>query len=114
MRQAGVLAAAGIVALQKMVSRLAEDHANAHRLAGGLARIPGVSIQPERVQSNIVTFDFPSSISKPEFMPGMEARGVRVLYRGGRRIRAVTHRLVSAADIDEALTRIEQLVKELS
>ena len=114
MRQAGVLAAAGIVALQKMVGRLAEDHANARRLADGLDRIPGFCIQPDRVQTNIVTFDFPSAISPPEFMPAMDTCGVRVLYRGGRRIRAVTHRMVSAADIDEALTRIEQVIKELS
>ena len=114
MRQAGVLAAAGIVALKKMIGRLAEDHANARRLADGLAGIPGVSIQPDRVQTNIITFDFPSAISPPDFMPAMDARGVRVLYRGGRRIRAVTHRLVSTADVDEALTRIEQVIKELS
>ena len=97
-----------------MIGHLAEDHANARRLADGLARIPGVSIQPDRVQTNIITFDFPSAISPPECMPAMDTRGVRVLYRGGRRIRAVTHRMVSAADIDEALTRIEQVIKELS
>ncbi|MBA7666283.1 L-allo-threonine aldolase [subsurface metagenome] len=114
MRQAGVIAAAGIVALQKMVSRLAEDHANARRLAYGLARIPGITIQPERVQTNIVNFEFPPIISGPKFVQQAEARGVKFRSRGGRRIRAVTHRMVSVADVDEALERIGQLVRELS
>ena len=110
MRQAGVIAAAGIVAIQKMVSRLAEDHASARRLADGLARIPGFTIQPEKVQTNIVNFEFPSST--PQFKPQAEARGVKFLYRGERSVRAVTHRMVSAADIDEALERLDRLVRE--
>ncbi|MFC1931332.1 low-specificity L-threonine aldolase [Chloroflexota bacterium] len=114
MRQAGVIAAAGIVALQKMVDRLAEDHANAKRLAHGLARIPGFTVHPEKVQTNIVNFEFPSNIPAPEFIQQAEARGVKFLSRGGHKIRTVTHYMVSAEDIDEALARIEQIVKELS
>ena len=114
MRQAGVIAAAGIVAVQKMVSRLAEDHANARKLAEGLASIPGISIRPEKVQTNIVNFESPAAISGPEFIRRMDAQGVRVINRGGRQVRAVTNRMVSAADIDEALERIEQLARELS
>jgi threonine aldolase len=110
MRQAGVMAAAGIVALQKMVSRLAEDHANAKRLSYGLANIPGVSIHPEDFKTNIVNFEFPATV--PEFVPQINARGIRLLLRGGQKVRAVTHRMVNAADIDEALERIERLVKE--
>ena len=110
MRQAGVIAAAGIVAIQKMVNRLAEDHANARRLAEGLARIPGFAVHPDKVQTNIVNFDFP--LATPDFQPQAEARGVKFLYRGERSVRAVTHRMVSAADIDEALERLERLVKE--
>ena len=113
MRQAGAIAAAGIIALQKMVSRLAEDHVTAQRLAHGLARIHGVTAHPEKVQTNIVMFEFPSTISKSDFMQQAEGRGVKLLYRGGQRVRAVTHRMVSAADIDEALNRIELLVKKL-
>ena len=56
MRQAGILAAAGIVALNEMVDRLAEDHANARRLADGLANIPGIAIEPETVETNILFF----------------------------------------------------------
>ena len=114
MRQAGVIAAAGIVALQKMVSRLAEDHANARKLAEGLAGIPGISLRPEKVRTNIVNFESPAAISGPEFIQRMHARGVRVINRGGWKVRAVTNRMVSTEDIDEALARIDRLVKELS
>ena len=113
MRQAGVIAAAGIVALQKMVSRLAEDHANARKLAEGLAGIPGISLRPEKVRTNIVNFESPAAISGPEFIQRMHARGVRVINRGGRKVRAVTNSMVSTEDIDEALARIDRLVKEL-
>jgi len=114
MRQAGVIAAAGIVALQKMVSRLAEDHAAASRLAYGLALIPGINICPEKVQTNIVMFESPAAISGTEFIQRMNTKGVRFINRGGRMVRAVTHRMVNEADIDEALERIGLLVRELS
>ena len=110
MRQAGVIAAAGIVALEKMIGRLAEDHANARRFAEGLSKIPGFTLNLERVQTNIVNFEFPPNIA--DFVPRAAARGVKFNSRGGRRVRAVTHRMVSAGDIDEALVRLEKLVKE--
>jgi len=113
MRQAGVIAAAGMVALQKMINRLAEDHATALRLAYGLSQIPGIIINPEKVQTNIVMFESPSGILASELTQRMDAQGVGLLPRGGQRIRAVTHRMVGAADIDEALNRIELVVKEL-
>ena len=113
MRQAGVIAAAGIVALEKMVSRLVEDHANALRLAHGLARIPGITINPEKVQTSIVLFESPSIISGTELAQRMDAQGVKLLPRGGQKIRAVTHRMVGATDIDEALNRFELVMKEL-
>ena len=113
MRQAGVIAAAGIVALEKMVSRLVEDHANALRLAHGLARIPDITINPEKVQTSIVLFESPSIISGTELAQRMDAQGVKLLPRGGQKIRAVTHRMVGATDIDEALNRFELVMKEL-
>ena len=113
MRQAGVIAAAGIVALQKMVSRLVDDHTTAQRLAYGLARIPGISVYQERVQTNIVMFESPTTIPGTEFTQRMDTRGVKCGSRGGRRVRAVTHRMVSDTDVDEALGRIDLLVKEL-
>jgi len=113
MRQAGVIAAAGIVALQKMVSRLVEDHVSARHLAYGLACIPGVTVHPEKVQTNIVNFESPATISGTGFIQRMDAHGVRFTERGGRRVRAVTHRMVSAVDVDEALERIDLVVREL-
>jgi len=114
MRQAGVIAAAGIVALQKMVSRLEEDHINAKRLAYGLANIPGISINPEKVQTNFAMFELPPTISGSEFIQRTDAQKIRVTYRwGGRVVRAVTHRMVSTADVDEAVERITLLMREL-
>ncbi|MCJ7605598.1 MAG: low-specificity L-threonine aldolase [Dehalococcoidales bacterium] len=114
MRQAGIIAAAGIVALEKMVDRLADDHANARKLAYGLDSIPGITIQPERFQTNIVVFEPPADIPVSEFIREMAERGVRVGGIGGRQVRAVTHRMVNADDIDEALKRIELLAKEIA
>ena len=114
MRQAGVIAAAGIVALQEMVSRLADDHANAKRLVYGLSHIPGITVWPDRTQTNIVMFEAPPDVSISEFIRQLDLRGIKVLYRGGLRFRAVTHWMVTEADIDEALERINQLVRELS
>ena len=112
MRQAGVIAAAGIVAIEKMVDRLAEDHANARRLVGGLAQIPGFSVSPEKVPTNIVNFEFPPEVS--DFVIKIGERGVKFLSRSGRSVRAVTNRMVGAEDIEEALGRINRLVKEAS
>ena len=112
MRQAGVIAAAGIVAIEKMVDRLAEDHANAGRLVAGLAQIPGFSVSPEKVPTNIVNFEFPPEVS--DFVIKIGERGVKFLSRSGRSVRAVTNRMVGAEDIEEALGRINQLVKEAS
>ena len=113
MRQAGVIAAAGIVALERMVNRLAEDHANAKRLACGLTKIPGINIQPERFQTNIVIFKPPKSIPIPEFIEQMTQRGVRFSMLDGHKVRAITHRMISTADIDEALNRIDSLIKDI-
>jgi len=113
MRQAGVIAAAGIVALETMVSRLAEDHATARHLAQGLAGIPGINIKPEKVQTNIVMFQVPASIPTPEFVQRLDEVGVKLIHRSGRWVRAVTHHMVSTGDINEALNRIERLVKNL-
>ncbi len=110
MRQAGVIAAAGIVALEKMVNRLAEDHANARRFAEGLAHIPGFTVNLERVQTNIVNFTFPPTVS--DFVAKAGAQGVKFSPRGGGRVRAVTNRMVNAEDIDETLQRLEKLAKE--
>ena len=112
MRQAGIIAAAGIVALETMVDRLAEDHANARRLAYGLSEIPGIEIQPERFKTNIVVFEPPRSIPVEQFCEKLARKGVLMYPFGKYTVRAVTHRMVSTADIDEALEQIKAVVKD--
>lgn len=113
MRQAGVIAAAGIVALETMIDRLADDHVNAKRLAQGLSRIKGITFAQETVETNIVMFDLSPELSGFEFINGLAKKGVKVGSRGGNLFRAVTHRMVSTKDIDEALTRIETICRKL-
>jgi len=113
MRQAGILAAAGIVALTQMVDRLAEDHANAKRLAEGLAQIPGIGIDPTRVQTNIVIFELTAPKPTPtEFVARLKERGVKLLAIGGRKLRAVTHYGIEREDIERALKAIEKVMRE--
>ena len=104
MRQAGVLAAAGIVALNEMVDRLADDHANARKLAEGLAGMPGVSIDPEQIHTNIVYFEVNRKDTTVEgLVKRLGDSGARMLPVGPGRIRAVTHYHISADDIDYVL-----------
>lgn len=113
MRQAGVIAAAGIVALETMVDRLGEDHANAQRLAQGLAGIKGIRLSRESIPTNIVLFGLSADLSAAEFVAGLEEAGVKVIPLDGNLLRAVTHCMVSSSDIDEALTRIEAVCRRL-
>jgi threonine aldolase len=111
MRQAGIIAAAGIVALEKMIDRLANDHANAKRLAQGLAQIPGVTIQPEKVKTNILFFGLPEDLSASELIREVASKGVRLGYRGvGRRVRVVTHWMITSSDIDYALETLRRAI----
>jgi len=112
MRQAGVIAAAGIVALKTMIGRLKEDHDNACHLAHGLARIPDITMPGPEIQTNIVMFELSSNVSGSDFVKRLNDCGIKVSYLGGQNFRAVTHRMVNTADIDEALTRIETCVKK--
>lgn len=102
MRQAGIIAAAGLIALEESPKRLHEDHAKARRLAEALAGIPGISIDPEKVVTNIVIFDVAAtSRTGPEISQALKDRGV--LATGfGDSIRMVTHRDVSDADVAAA------------
>ena len=111
MRQAGILAAAGLVALRH-TDRLAEDHRNARRLADGLRRIPGLTVA-ENVVTNIVLFDLEPNINSDAFVKEVYNRGVKLSPRGGQQYRAVTHRMVTESDIDEALARIESCLRSL-
>jgi threonine aldolase len=114
MRQAGIIAAAGIVALEQMVDRLAEDHANARRLAEGLAEIPGLAIDLDRVPTNIVIFELTSERLTPaEFEAGLGERGLKLLTIGGCRLRAVTHYGIEAEDIEVALAVVGEVMGPL-
>jgi threonine aldolase len=112
MRQAGILAAAGIIALSEMVDRLADDHANAHKLALGLAQIPGISIDPDQIRTNILFFEVTRKDLTPEqFVQRIGTEGVRMLPVGARRVRAVTHYHISSEDVDRALSVISKVMK---
>jgi threonine aldolase len=113
MRQAGILAAAGIVALETMIERLKEDHDNAQRLAKGLALINGIALAQDRVPTNIVMFSLDKRLSDIDFTTRLIERGVKVSSRGENLFRAVTHRMISSSDIDEALNHIESVCMEL-
>ncbi len=112
MRQAGVIAAAGLVALDTTLSRLPEDHENARRLAAGLWDIPGVSCSPSKPPTNIVMFALPAHVPVGAFIDRLFERGVRLNYPEGPRIRAVTHRMVSAEDVDWALGQMREVASE--
>jgi threonine aldolase len=109
MRQAGVLAAAGLIALEEMPARLHEDHANAKFLAEGLARIPGIQIAPESVATNIVVFDVGGAgLTPSQISAQLRERGVLINGINERQMRAVTH-----YDVDRpACARALELVAE--
>lgn len=115
MRQAGVLAAAGIEALDNMVDRLADDHANARRLADDLAEIPGLAVNLPSVQTNIVIWDLATKrVTPPEVVERLSAAGVKILAIGGRQFRAVTHYGIKADDIDRAVSVTRRLMEQLA
>jgi len=103
MRQAGIIAAGGVFALRHHVKRLADDHANAKRLAEGLAALPGIKLDPATVETNLVFFDLTGSLDASTAVERMLAHGVRMGALGPRTIRAVTHLDVSAHGIERAL-----------
>lgn len=103
MRQAGVLAAAGLVALDNGPQRLHEDHENARILARRLAAIPGVALDPLKVQTNIIIFSVaPSGLSSADFLARLAAAGVLAVPVDGDRVRMVTHLDVTRSDVERA------------
>ncbi len=110
MRQVGILAAAVLYALDHHVERLAEDHANARRLAEAIAELPGIGLDPATVETNIVIFEVdPSLGTAAEFQSRAEKLGVRMFATGPTRVRAVTHLDVSAEQIDQAIRVFREL-----
>ena len=115
MRQAGILAAAGIIALEEQTRRLADDHARAKEIACGLAKIPGVVIKPDEIDINMIFFAWP-----PARDPKVAARTVEIFkkhnvlagYRGGGAFRFVTHYWISDADVQVILTAAREAFGE--
>jgi len=103
MRQAGVLAAAGLVALEQMVDRLAEDHANARRLAEGLADVRGLEVEGPPATNMVYVRLAAGSVEPQGLVDMMAQRGVQFLCVGGNRFRLVTHYGITATDIDRAV-----------
>jgi len=112
MRQAGIIAAAGIVALETMIDRLAEDHENARLLAQGLADIPGVRLVPPQVDSNMAFFTL-DGVNSLELAGRISQAKVMCLDEGGR-VRVVTHYGIERADVEEAVERIRATVGALA
>lgn len=115
MRQAGIVAAAGVYALTHHVERLAEDHENARALAAGLRQIPGIVVDPEEIETNMVFFETDGAgLSSYEMHDRLLEHGVRIGAGYGPRnaMRAVTHLDVDRAGIDKALAAIRLVVAE--
>ena len=112
MRQVGVIAAAGVVALDTMIDRMADDHANARKLAGALAEMPGIEIDLASVETNIVRFGVPAH-------KGMEIQGrlkdEGVLINGGDSdLRFVPHYGIDSEDIDIAINAMDKVMAEVA
>ena len=113
MRQAGIIAAAGIVALEQMVERLADDHRNARALAAGLAQLPTVAIDPRTTQSNIVVFALRDPRwTQAAFIDALAERGLLV-SQIGQYIRAVTHYGIEGEDIERVLEIVRVVLESV-
>jgi threonine aldolase len=115
MRQAGIIAAPGIIALEKMIDRLEEDHRNAKRLAEGIAKIEGISVNMERVQTNMVLFNVSGlGVADELFLSKLKENGVLALTNAKNKVRMVTHRGIEKEHIEKAIMAIENVADELS
>lgn len=110
MRQAGILAAAGLIALEEMPKRLPEDHANARFLAEGLAQIPGIGIDPAKVRTNIVVFDVSATgMSSSELLRRLRERNVIGSVVNDALVRMLTHIDVNRSDCEQAVETVRQI-----
>jgi len=115
MRQAGIIAAAGIVALETMIDRLAEDHANAKRLANGIAKVEGIAVDMERVQTNMVLLDISGlGVTDEVFLSKLQNKGVFALTTAKNKVRLVTHRGIEREHIETAVDAIAKTADELN
>jgi threonine aldolase len=115
MRQAGIIAAPGIIALEEMIDRLEEDHKNARLLAEGISKIEGIQIDLNRVQTNIVCFDVGNlELSAETFVMKLKENGVLALPLTEKKVRMVTHRGIESKDIEKSIEVIENVIDHLS
>ena len=113
MRQAGIIAAAGIVALETMVDRLQEDHTNARLLADGIADLSGIVLDPETIKTNIIYFDMDdNAIESADFLTVLAAKGIQFFDTGPRRFRMVTHYGITAEDILYTIDAFKQTLTD--
>jgi threonine aldolase len=114
MRQSGILAAAGIYALDNNVERMAEDHANARAFASVLAQVPSIAIRPEEIETNIIIFDVAETGWKAGDLTRrlLDDEGIRMGAQSDSRIRAVTHLDVDRAMVMEAAEKVAQLCRK--
>jgi threonine aldolase len=113
MRQAGLLAACGIYALTHLVDRLAEDHANARRLAVAASRWPTIRVSQPRIETNMVYLDVRATgIAGADFADRLKAHGILVSLVDADRLRFVAHRGITAADMDETIAQIENVLRQ--
>lgn len=110
MRQAGIIAAAGMVALNEMVDRLAEDHVNAQILAAGLAQIPGIAITPSNVHTDIVVFDITDGRTAGDVVTALKSHGILVGAFGSHKIRAVTHYGIDGNHVEATLEALRTVM----
>jgi threonine aldolase len=111
MRQVGILAAPGIVALTEMVDRLKEDHERAKKFALAIAELPGISLNPDNIETNIIIFGFNHpKISITEFLATLKEEGILALATTGGRIRFVTHKDIGDEDIDKAISAFRKIL----
>ena len=113
MRQAGIIAAPGIVALESMIDRLEEDHRNAKRLAEGIAKIDGIQIDLSHVQTNIVCFDISRlGLAADLFILMLKERGILALALSEKKVRMVTHYGIEKEHIEKSIAAIENISNE--
>jgi threonine aldolase len=113
LRQAGILAAAGIVAITEMVERLSDDHANAKQLATGLAQMAGIQIDPADVETNLVFFELTHpAVTPAQLVNGLATLGVQLNASSNRRLRAVLNYHVTADDVEQVLAAFRTVLSQ--
>jgi threonine aldolase len=115
MRQVGVVAAAGLVALEKMVDRLAEDHENAQLLEAELTKTPGVSVEPVAARTNMLNVDVGGlGLTTAQFVEALAHHNIRVNGRPPTRVRFVTHRHITRGDVAAVIEAVQQIAAPLA